>query len=92
MEGLFNNWAPEIGHGERKGEDSKARLNLPPVSHIKVIARRKLRQEQEKVKVNLMKLLLNNVVEIITWKIPILFSKKQQDGNIMLLSSGVFQL
>ena len=61
-------------------------------SHLQIVARRKLRQEQAKAKVNLMKLLLNNVVEIITWKIPILFSKKQQDGNIMLLSSGVFQL
>ena len=69
-----------------------ARYRKQIASHIKVIVRRKLRQEQEKVKVNLMKLLLNNVVEIITWKIPILFSKKQEDVRIMLLFSGVFQL
>ena len=69
-----------------------ARYRKQIASHIKVIVRRKLRQEQEKVKVNLMKLLLNNVVEIITWKIPILFFKKQEDVRIMLLFSGVFQL
>ena len=38
LEGIFHNWAPETfvvsGHGERKGEDSKVRLNLPSVNPI----------------------------------------------------------
>ena len=38
MEGLFYGMGPETfivsGHGERKGEDSKGRLNLPPVNPI----------------------------------------------------------